>query len=181
MSQKIIPFYHQVLEELLTKNDSVVDATCGNGFDTAFLAQIVKHVYSFDIQQAAIDNTKARINSLGFSNVTYHQDGHENLDLYVNESIKAAVYNLGYLPNSDKTITTKESTTILSIQKVMNILEIGGLIIVAIYVGHPNGKIEGAAVESFAKSLDSKKYQVLKYQHINHIDSPYLIIIEKTH
>ena len=42
---------HQFLAEVITKEDVVVDATMGNGHDTAFLAQLAGQVYAFDIQE----------------------------------------------------------------------------------------------------------------------------------
>ena len=39
---------HQFLAEVITKEDVVVDATMGNGHDTAFLAQRAGQVYAFD-------------------------------------------------------------------------------------------------------------------------------------
>ena len=44
---------HQFLAEVITKEDVVVDATMGNGHDTAFLAQLAGQVYAFDIQEQA--------------------------------------------------------------------------------------------------------------------------------
>ena len=45
---------HQFLAEVITKEDVVVDATMGNGHDTAFLAQLAGQVYAFDIQEQAL-------------------------------------------------------------------------------------------------------------------------------
>ena len=44
------------------EGDYVVDATIGNGYDTLFLAKLVKesgHVFGFDIQEQALINTKS--------------------------------------------------------------------------------------------------------------------------
>jgi len=179
MLQKIIPFYHQLLQNCLSFDDIVIDATCGNGNDTLFLAPLVNHVYAFDIQELAINNTYEKISSLGFTNVSLHQTSHENLDLVVQCPVKAVIYNLGYLPHSDKTITTNEHSTINSLQKALTLLSPQGLIIIALYIGHPGGKEESIALEDFTSQLDSKQYHVLKYQFTNKIDAPFLIIIEK--
>ena len=37
--QKITEIAHQLLKERLKEGNIVVDATCGNGFDTVFLAR----------------------------------------------------------------------------------------------------------------------------------------------
>ena len=45
----------------VNEGDVVIDATCGNGYDTAALSEAVGEsgmVIAFDIQQKAIDNTR---------------------------------------------------------------------------------------------------------------------------
>lgn len=179
MLQKIIPFYHQMLEHFLRPTDVVIDATCGNGNDTIFLAPLVQHVYAFDIQKVATDFTQEKLSSLNIENVSVHQLGHEDIDLIVKEPVKAVIYNLGYLPMSDKSITTHEDTTIQSLKKTLLLLEPKGLIIIALYVGHPGGKKESIAIDAFTSKLDSRYYHVLKYQYTNKVDPPYLLLIEK--
>ncbi len=39
---------HAFLEEVVTDEDIVVDATMGNGHDTLFLARLAKKVYAFE-------------------------------------------------------------------------------------------------------------------------------------
>ena len=58
---------HQFLAEVITKEDVVVDATMGNGHDTAFLAQLAGQVYAFDIQEQALVNTQERLESWVFN------------------------------------------------------------------------------------------------------------------
>ena len=60
---------HQFLAEVITKEDVVVDATMGNGHDTAFLAQLAGQVYAFDIQEQALVNTQERLEKLGLIEV----------------------------------------------------------------------------------------------------------------
>ena len=45
---------HDFLREIITDQDTVVDATMGNGHDTLFLAKLAKEVYAFDIQEQAL-------------------------------------------------------------------------------------------------------------------------------
>ena len=91
---------HQFLAEVITKEDVVVDATMGNGHDTAFLAQRAGQVYAFDIQEQALVNTQERLKKLGLQHVRLILDGHQHVDQYV-ETLKAAIFNLGYLPSAD--------------------------------------------------------------------------------
>ena len=72
------------MQRLIRPGDRVVDATMGNGGDTVFLAQLVGkqgHVYAIDIQPAAMEKTKERleaeqlldrVDSRMTANLTYH-------------------------------------------------------------------------------------------------------------
>ena len=72
---------HDILNEVVGKGDVVVDATCGKGVDTVFLSKLVGEngkVYSFDIQEIAIDIAKKNVVTSGCSdNVEFVLDGHE--------------------------------------------------------------------------------------------------------
>ena len=57
--------------------DVVIDATCGNGYDTAALSEAVGErglVIAFDIQQKAIDNTRALMEKDDRKNVVLVKD-----------------------------------------------------------------------------------------------------------
>ncbi len=43
-------------------------------------------------------------------------DGHQHVDQYV-ETLKAAIFNLGYLPSADKSVITLPATTIEAMEK----------------------------------------------------------------
>ena len=102
---------HAFLSEVITKEDIVVDATMGNGYDTLFLAQLAKKVYAFDIQEQAIKQTAKRLAEAKVDNVELLLTGHENVGQYI-KSTKAAIFNLGYLPSADKSVITQPHTTI---------------------------------------------------------------------
>ena len=97
---------HDFLAQVITPEDVVVDATMGNGHDTFFLAKLAKQVYAFDIQEQALEKTSQRLQEAGFTNVELLLQGHENVDQFVTE-VKAAIFNLGYLPSADKSIITQ--------------------------------------------------------------------------
>ena len=54
-------FVHKYIKGLINKDDETVDMTMGNGFDTLFLANISKYVYSFDINKQALENTYEKV------------------------------------------------------------------------------------------------------------------------
>jgi tRNA G37 N-methylase Trm5 len=175
----IIDIAHHLMHAYITKDDIVVDMTMGNGYDTLFLAQISKFVYAFDIQEQALENTKKRLKENEIGNVKLILDSHECIKNYASQ-YKYVVYNLGYLPNADKTITTSSSSTINSLKIVMEDLLEGGIIFMVIYPGHEEGKIESADLEKFFKTVDHRYFKVVKtnlpYQHLN---PPYLVMIYK--
>ena len=57
-------------------------------------------------------------------------------------TVRLIVYNLGYLPGSDKALTTKVETTLESINHAQRLIMEGGVISVTCYPGHPEGKKE---------------------------------------
>ena len=170
---------HQFLAEVITKEDVVVDATMGNGHDTAFLAQLAGQVYAFDIQEQALANTQEKLDKLGLQHVRLILDGHQHVDQYV-ETLKAAIFNLGYLPKTDKSVVTKADTTLTALDALTNQLVVGGRIAIMIYYGHEGGKEEKDAVIKWTSSLPQKDWEVTSYAPLNQIHTPpILVLIEK--
>ena len=170
---------HQFLAENLDKDAVAVDATMGNGHDTLFLAKLAKKVYAFDIQQQALDKTRERLEGAGLNNVELILAGHEEVDQYL-DTLKAAIFNLGYLPAADKSVITKAETTLLALDKLLERLEKGGRIAIMVYHGHEGGQEEKEAVLDFVKALPQQEFTVALYQNINQINyPPFLIMIEK--
>ena len=118
---------HDFLAEVVTQDDTVVDATMGNGHDTLFLAKIAKQVYAFDIQEQALEKTQERLDQAGMTNAQLILQGHETLDQFVTEA-KAGIFNLGYLPSADKSVITRPQTTIEALEKLCGLLVKGGRI-----------------------------------------------------
>mgnify|MGYP001000210867 CR=1 FL=1 len=162
----------------------VLDCTVGNGNDTLFLAKLVGEtgkVYGFDIQSMAINITKNKLLEKNLEErVTLINDGHENIDKYIEQKIDFAVYNLGYLPNGDRAIKTNASTTLESIKKALNLLHSNGLLLVTCYIGHEGGLEEKEEIENFLKLLNQKEYNVLEFNFINQQNNPPILYgIEK--
>ena len=144
---KAVEYSHQVVESIANKDKIAIDATLGNGYDTMFLSPLFKHVYAFDIQELAIKRSKEKLKD--FNNVTVIQDSHSNLDNYIKESIDFVIFNLGFLPGSDKKVATNSFTTILAIQKSMKLLSNDGIILVIGYSRHNGGAKEISEIENF--------------------------------
>ncbi|CRH90550.1 SAM-dependent methyltransferase [Chlamydia trachomatis] len=180
MIKRPIHLSHDFLAEVLDKETVAVDATMGNGNDTVFLAKLVKKVYAFDVQEEALRKTQERLEKENVSNVKLILDGHENVDQYVEEPIRAAIFNLGYLPSADKSIITQPQTTICAIEKILELLKVGGRLSLMIYYGHEGGDIEKDAVLQLVKNLPQEAFATMLYQPLNQINTPpFLIMIEK--
>lgn len=170
---------HHLLAEIIVKDDVVVDATMGQGFDTVFLAGLSDTVVAFDVQDLALEMTEKRL-AENKRQAKLILDGHENVDKYVDKPIKAAIFNLGYLPKSDKKVITQAETTLPALTKMLELLVTGGRIALMIYYGHEGGHEERDAVLSVVSTLPQKTYQVMRYGGINQINQPpFLVMIEK--
>ena len=170
---------HDFLSQVITPEDIVVDATMGNGYDTLFLAKLAKQVYAFDIQEQALEKTSQRIQKAGLTNVDLILQGHETVDQFVTE-VKAAIFNLGYLPSADKSIITQPQTTLEALEKLCQMLIKGGRIAIMIYYGHEGGDIERDAVLDFVSQLPQQEYTATIYRTLNQINNPpFLVMIEK--
>lgn len=187
MLSGVIQYAHELLRRSVNRHEHVVDATCGNGNDTLFLSKLIGdhgQVYAFDIQEQAIENTKAKMIENNRQNVIYINDSHENISSYIPHSLKGkiggAIFNLGYLPRSDKSIVTKSDSTIKAIEQLLTYLKKNGLIVIVIYHGHDEGKIEKEDVLNYVQQLEQKKYSVIRYGFINQINNPpFVVAIEK--
>ncbi|AWN21248.1 tRNA (mnm(5)s(2)U34)-methyltransferase [Streptococcus sobrinus] len=171
---------HDFLAEVLDKDSLALDATMGKGNDTAFLAKLAKKVYAFDVQEQALTKTKERLEREGLINAQLILDGHEHLDKYVTEALRAAIFNLGYLPTADKSLITQPNTTLEALRKVLELLEVGGRLSIMVYYGHEGGDLEKDAVLDFVKALPQETYATMLYQPLNQIHRPpFLIMVEK--
>lgn len=161
---------------------AVVDFTMGNGHDTLWLSRAVGEdgrVYAFDIQQAALDSTSALLKAEGAENCTLILDSHSNVKKYVKEPICAGLFNLGFLPGGDKSITTLAETTLPAIAAGIELLCDDGALLVAVYPGHAEGEREGGLIEQMLAAYDRRVYCCSKFKIVNSPTSPFFFLIEK--
>ncbi|RXT15193.1 class I SAM-dependent methyltransferase [Ammoniphilus sp. CFH 90114] len=183
MFPRITQYAHQLLQSRIKVGDWVIDATMGNGHDTLFLAQLVGEVgkvYAFDIQTQALHNTNELLETYNLRHrVELFQQSHDRLHFPLS-SIAAVVFNLGYLPGSDKTIATMPETTLKAIENSLELLKVGGLVVLTIYWGHEQGQLEKEAVEKYVEGLSYPEYMVLRYQYVNPKNNPpFILAIER--
>src|SRR5699024_9693561 len=117
---RILTFAHYLLKEKINLGDHVIDATMGNGHDTVFLASLVGptgHVYAFDIQDKALQNTIQRLATSPYQQqVSLYKQDHNQMHTYIKQTVSCIIFNLGYLPGQSKRITTQADNTIQAIQ-----------------------------------------------------------------
>ena len=186
MLQTALHFSHSLLEEILQPGDHVIDATMGNGYDTVFMAEKIGktgHVYSFDVQKEALLSTKSKLTEQDLlDRASLFLQGHETLGTVVDEAqpIKAGIFNLGYLPKSDKSVITLPETTRTAMEEILKRLVPRGRMILVVYYGHEGGEKELDMVQDYCQSLPQEKYNVLKYQFITQKNNPpILYCVEK--
>ena len=174
-----------MVEKYVKKGDIVVDATAGNGNDTLALANLVGEtgkVYAFDIQEEAIEKTRNLLaESSRFYNVMLICDSHEKIADYIEEKgqVSAALFNLGYLPSGDKSISTTAKSSIKAIDESLRILKKGGMVSIVMYPGTEIGKTERDAVLSYAQNLPHNEYHVCYSSFPNQPEtSPEILLIE---
>lgn len=139
-----------------TPLDTVVDMTAGNGHDTLFLASLATHVMAVDIQAQAIEQTQLRCQN--YDNITYHH--HSNAIPFLKQHVDGLMYNLGYLPGSDKTITTTLETTLKSLELALPYVR--NFISISCYRKHEGGNQEYLGVKDFVET-HFNNYQILEY------------------
>lgn len=175
ISNNILSFAKSILCEVLQPGSICVDATVGNGYDTVFLSEKAGasgHVFGFDIQEDAVTQTEQRLNEeCQPENWTIFHSGHENmLELIPAEfhgRVNVVMFNLGFLPGSDKTVITKSDTTLEAIKASLEILARGGMLCIAIYAGHPGGDEEDVAVREYCNALDYHAFRVIQSEMVN--------------
>lgn len=162
---------HKILEENVKKGDLVIDATAGRGYDTAFLCELVGEsgkVIAFDIQEEAVESTRALLDEEGYKNAEVHLDSHENMGSYaVSGEVSAVVFNLGYLPKGDHSIYTHAESTEKAVSAALELLKKGGIVCVSVYYGGDSGYEEKNALAEWFKTLDDKRFQVIKVEFYN--------------
>jgi len=166
MASFILDKAHEVVRAGVRPGDTVIDATVGNGWDTVFLARLVGpdgRVVGFDIQTAAIDAARRRLAAEDLLErcrlfEESHEDPAGSLEAAGAGSPAAIMFNLGYLPGGDRSITTRVESTIGSLRRMIDLLVDGGVITVVAYKGHRGAAEEVDELEEWSAALDKKRF-----------------------
>lgn len=184
---QVTDWCHEMIRSQGQPGGFYIDATMGGGRDTLFLSKLAGEkgrVLAFDIQQEALDATKALLQNSGMADAKEERirlilDGHEHMDRYAGECTADVIcFNFGYFPGGDHRIATCAKTSIQAIEKGLKILKPGGMMNLCIYSGGDTGFEEKEAILAYLKKLPAKKYTVIVneyYNRANHPPMPVLI------
>ena len=152
---RLVDHAKKFISDSISKGSICIDLTCGNGLDTFFLCEITGEsgaVYSFDLQQEAVDITKSlmsRTKRIASCEITLacHSQFSSHIPFSCKENVSAVMMNLGYLPGGDHQTTTTPENTEKALESAYEWLRTDGVISVIAYRGHPGGKLEDSAVQ----------------------------------
>ncbi len=177
---------HNVIRRIVERGDTVIDATAGNGNDTQLLASLVGatgRTIAIDIQQSAIESTSGRMERAGlFADLRLADHAIELNSLRSSGlQVKAVMFNLGYLPRSDKQVTTGSTSTRAAIQAASEMLKPGGAVTIIAYRGHAGGLEEATIVERCLADLPTDQFKTSRIDgDSNNPTSPVLFVVRKT-
>ncbi len=172
-----VRFVQEYLAAHLTAPSLCIDATCGNGNDTAFLCRLVGdngRVVGFDIQGEAIAKTRQRLIAEGIppQRYTLVQDSHANLLQYVAPGqADAAVFNFGWLPGADHAVYSTAESSIPALESALTALRPGGILAAVLYSGAVIGGAEKSAILTWLEALPLERYTVLVCRFANWADT----------
>lgn len=152
---------HAWLKPVLAPGATALDATCGNGHDTLFLARAVAPggtVHAFDLQTAAIERSRRRLEAAATgSSLHWYRQDHAGVGKALGEiRLDAAMFNLGWLPRSDSNIITTPASTTAALAAALALLRPGARLTVICYRGHAGGAGEAAAVQKWLESAPAR-------------------------
>lgn len=164
-----------------------IDATCGNGGDTAFLCRLAGpegRVLGFDIQPEAIASTRKHLEQLGVPASRYelHCQSHADLLQVVQPGTADAVmFNFGWLPGADHAVFSTAQSSIPALQAALEAVRPGGVVSAILYSGQVIGTDEKQTVLEYLRALPLKSFTVLVCDFANWAETAPLpcIILKK--
>ena len=148
-----VKFVQDFLSARLVHPRLCIDATCGNGGDTAFLCGITApdgRVLGFDIQPEAIRSTCARLEQAGVPTERYSLicGSHADLLQYVQ-------------PGADHSVFSTADSSIPALKAALEAVRPGGVVTAILYSGQVIGSGEKQTVLEFLRALPLKSFTVL--------------------
>ena len=182
-----VRFVQDFLAARLGRPRLCIDATCGNGGDTAFLCGLTApegRVLGFDIQPEAIASTRKHLEQLGVPAARYelHCQSHADLLQVVQPGTADAVmFNFGWLPGADHAVFSTAQSSIPALQAALEAVRPGGVVSAILYSGQVIGTDEKQTVLEYLRALPLKSFTVLVCDFANWAETAPLpcIILKK--
>ena len=179
----MLGFAKRLLDISIRENGVYADFTMGKGGDILYIKKACPSakIYAFDIQAQAVEATRRRLEAEGCldGHIMLVNDSHANFREYISERLDGAIFNLGYLPGGDKSLTTLTDSTLACLNGALEILKPGGVIVVSVYPGHEEGAREGEKILEFAGNLERKNFDCLYHRLINIAEAPFIVAFQK--
>ena len=172
-----VRFVQDFLAARLGRPRLCIDATCGNGGDTAFLCGLTApegRVLGFDIQPEAIASTRKHLEQLGVPAARYelHCQSHADLLQIVQPGTADAVmFNFGWLPGADHSVFSTADSSIPALEAALAALRAGGVLSAILYSGRVIGTDEKQSILGWLRALPLEKYTVLVCDFANWADT----------
>lgn len=176
---------HWLVSLWIRPGDFAIDATAGNGHDTAILARLVGlsgRVLAFDIQPEGLENTRLRLVEEGTfgEHIKLVLADHARLEQVASAEwlgcVRVIMFNLGYRPNSERPVSTGLVTTLSAMGQSLGLLAEGGLMTVVAYRAHEGGESETQAILEWAMGLDDRLWHVARYDLPNIRSRPPILL-----
>ena len=135
-----VKFVQDFLAARLVHPQLCVDATCGNGGDTAFLCNLTAPAERYEL----ICGSHADL-------LQYVQPG----------TADAVMFNFGWLPGADHAVFSTAQSSIPALQAALQAVRPGGIVSAILYSGAVIGSDEKQAVLRFLRALPLKSFTVL--------------------
>ena len=175
MQLNTLSMVHRFLEQSVKPGSFCIDATAGKGRDTALLCRLageMGRVLAFDIQQAAVDQTKALLAAEGLT-AEVVLDSHAHMERYAAAgTADCVVFNFGRLPGGDPAVFTRADSSVTALDAALRVLKPGGAVAIALYYGGANGYTERDAVLAWLETLDDRRFSVLRCDWANRRNDP---------
>ena len=175
MQLNTLSMVHRFLEQSVKPGSFCIDATAGKGRDTALLCRLageMGRVLAFDIQQAAVDQTKALLAAEGLT-AEVVLDSHAHMERYAEAgTADCVVFNFGRLPGGDPAVFTRADSSVAALDAALRVLKPGGMVAIALYYGGANGYTERDAVLAWLETLDDRRFSVLCCDWVNRRNDP---------
>ena len=175
MQLNTLSMVHRFLEQSVQPGSFCIDATAGKGRDTALLCRLAGEagrVLAFDIQQAAVDQTKALLAAEGLT-AEVILDSHAHMERYAEAgTADCVVFNFGRLPGGDPAVFTRADSSVAALNAALRVLKPGGAVAIALYYGGANGYTERDAVLAWLETLDDRRFSVLRCDWANRRNDP---------